>query len=93
MYINFVIKTNKYITVCYIKFQKLVRQNNNVTPQCYRAQLHIVVTVSASAGEPVMLTEALHHLCRSADCLLILCYIRNCDILAPCHKEVFFFSK
>jgi len=58
---------SKFIAVCHVKFQTLLRLNKNVTPQRYRAQLHVVATVSASAGELVALAEALHHLFRSAN--------------------------
>jgi hypothetical protein len=58
---------SKFIAVCHVKFQTLLRLNKNVTPQRYRPQLHVVATVSASAGEPVALAEALHHLFRSAN--------------------------
>ena len=58
---------SKFIAVCHVKFQTLVRLNKNITPQCYRAQPDVVDTVSASAGEPVAVTNALHHLFRSAN--------------------------
>ena len=76
---------SKFITVFHIKFQTLVRLNKNVTPQCYRAQLQVVATASASAGEPVVLTEALHHLLRSADCTGLFKMIVGG--LATCHKQ------
>jgi len=61
---------SKFITVCHIKFQTVVILNKNVTPQCYGAQLQVGAPVTASAGEPVMLTDALHQLFRSADCFV-----------------------